>query len=136
MNKYINPPCNISLATSFIIFKKMSTREEEVGITSLFGGSVANDERELAIDEGVSASSAVPSSQFVPDLNVMVMEEEECVGGALEEVEASDGRAEEASERDSFMDHMGGLEKEAAGEIGGLQLRTFCNVQIYCWRLC
>ena len=48
MNKYENPPCNSSLATSFII-KKMSTAEEEVGIISPFGGSVASDERELAI---------------------------------------------------------------------------------------
>ena len=42
MNKYVSPPCNSSLATSFNIEKK-GTTEEEVGITSLFGGSVASD---------------------------------------------------------------------------------------------
>ena len=41
MNKYVNPTCNSSLATSFL--KKVSAIEEEVGITSLFGGSVASD---------------------------------------------------------------------------------------------
>ena len=35
---------------------------------------------------------------------------------ALEEVEASDSRTEEASEGDSFVDIMGGLEKESGGE--------------------
>ena len=41
--------------------------EKEVGIASLFGGSVGSDEPELAIDEGVSEGSVVPSLQFVPD---------------------------------------------------------------------
>ena len=44
----------------------MSTTEEGIGITSPFGGSVNGDERELAIDESVCASSAVPSSQICP----------------------------------------------------------------------
>ena len=90
----------------------MRTTEEEVGITSRFGGSVASDERELAIDEGVSGSSAVPNLKFVSHLNVVVREGEECVRRALEEVEASDGWAEEASEGDSFVDIMGSLEKK------------------------
>ena len=38
---------------------------------------------------------------------------------ALEEVEASDSRTEEASEGDSFVDIMGGLEKETGGESEG-----------------
>ena len=37
----------------------MSKSEKEVGITSPFGGSVASDEPELAIDEGVPESSVV-----------------------------------------------------------------------------
>ena len=97
----------------------MSATEQEVGITSLFGWSVASDERELAIDEGVSASSAVRSSQFFPDLNVVVMERDECVRRALKEVEANDGRAEEASGGDSFVDIMGSLGKETGGESKG-----------------
>ena len=38
---------------------------------------------------------------------------------ALEEVEASDSWTEEASERDSFVDIMGGLEKEIGGKSEG-----------------
>ena len=94
----------------------MSTTEEEVRTTSLFGGSAASDERELATDEGVPESNAVRSLQFVPDLDVVVREGEECVSRALEEIEASDSRTEEASEGDSFVDIMGGLEKGTAGE--------------------
>ena len=69
------------------------------------------DEGELAIDEGVSGSSEVLDLQFVPDLDVVARESEECVRRALAEVEASVGRAEEASEGDCFVDIMGGLEK-------------------------
>ena len=50
----------------------MSTTEEEVEITCPFGGSVASDERELAVDEGVPESNVVPNLQFVRDWNVIV----------------------------------------------------------------
>ena len=75
----------------------MSKSEEEVAIRSLFGGSVASDDRELAIDEGVPESSVVPNLQFIPDSNVFIREGEECVSRELEEVEASNSRTEEAS---------------------------------------
>ena len=39
----------------------MSEYEEEVRTRSPFGGSVASDDRELAIDEGVPESSVVPN---------------------------------------------------------------------------
>ena len=97
----------------------MSTTEEEVGLTSPFGGSMFINERELAIDEGVPGSSAVPDLQIVPNLDVVVREGEECVRRALEELKASDSRTEEASEGDSFVDIMGGLEKETVGESEG-----------------
>ena len=103
----------------------MSTTEKEVGIISLFGGSVCSDERELATDEGVPGSSAVPNLQFVPDLNVVVREGEACVRSALADVEASVGRAEEASERDSFVDIRGGLEKKTGGES---EVFTFADI--------
>ena len=64
----------------------MSATEEEVRLTSPFGGSVASDERELAIDDGVRESNVVPTLQFVPDLDVVVREGEECVRRASEEV--------------------------------------------------
>ena len=46
---------------------------------------------------------------------------------ALEEVEESDGRAEEASEGDCFVDIMESLEKETGGESEGL---TFADILI------
>ena len=44
----------------------MIKSEKEVGITSPFGGSVASDEPELAIDEGVPESSVVRNLQIAP----------------------------------------------------------------------
>ena len=100
----------------------LSKSENEVGIPSPSGGSVASDEPELAIDEGVPESSVVPNLQLVPDSNVIIREGEECVRRALEEIEASDSRTEEASEGDSFFDIMGGLDKEVGGESEGFTL--------------
>ena len=100
----------------------MSNFEREVGSRSTFGGSVASDEPELAIDKGVPESSVVPSLQFVPNSNVGIQEGEECVRRMLEEIEASDSRTEEASEGESFIDIMGGLEEEVGSESEGLTL--------------
>ena len=100
----------------------MSECEEEVGTRSPFGGSVASDEPELAIDEGVPESSIVPNLQFVPDSNVVIQEGEECVRRVLEEIEASDSRTEKASEGESFIDIMGGLEEAVGSESKGLTL--------------
>ena len=113
----------------------MNASEEEVRITSPFGGSVTSNERELAIDESVPQSNAVPHLQFVPDLDVVVREGEECVKRALEEIEASECRTEEASGGDSFVDIMGGLQKRTEVNLKDSRLRTFCSVQIYCQRL-
>ena len=103
----------------------MSKTEEKVGVRSPFGGSVASDEPELAIDEGVPESSVVPNLQFFPDSNVAIQEGEECVRRVLEEIEASDSRTEEASEGESFVDIMGGLDKEVGGESEGF---TFADI--------
>ena len=96
-----------------------------MGITSFFERSVANDELELAIDEGIPESSVVPNLQFVPDSNVVIQEREECVRRVLQEIEASDSRTEEASEGESFIDIMGGLDKEVGGESEGF---TFADI--------
>ena len=113
----------------------MSTTEEEIGITSPFGGSVASDERELAVDEGVPGSNAVRNFQFVLDLDVVVKEGEECVRRALEEVEASDSRTEEASEGDSFVDIMGRLENETGGESEAFTFADILQRQFCCQKL-
>ena len=49
-------------------------------------------------------------------MDVVIREGEECMKRALEEVEARDSRNEEASERDSFVDIMGGFERENGDE--------------------
>ena len=103
----------------------MSECEEVVGTRSSFGGCVASDDRELAIDEGVPESSVVPNLQFVPDSNVVIQEGEECVRRVLEEIEASDSRTEDASEGDSFVDIMGSLDKEVGFESEGF---TFTDI--------
>ena len=47
---------------------------------------------------------------------MVIQEGEECVRRVLEQIEASDSRTEEASEGDSFVNIMGGLNKEVGGE--------------------
>ena len=127
MNKYVNPPCNSSLAIGYIfafvhclvprrsLLLIMSKSDEEVGVKSPFGGSVASDDPELAIDEGVPESSIVRNLQFVPNSNVVIQEGEECMRRVLEAIEVSDSRTEEASEGESFIDIMGNLEEEEGG---------------------
>ena len=117
------------------LLQTTSKSEEEVGIRSPFGGSVASDDREQAIDEGVPESSVFPNLQFVPDSNVVIREGEECVRRALEEVESSDSRTEEASEGDSFVDIMGSLDKDVGGELEGFTFADILRVQICCQKL-
>ena len=78
MNKYVNPPCNYISHLPRRSLELMSECVEEVGTRSPFGGTVASDDRELAIDEGVPESSVVPNLQFVPDTNMVILEREEC----------------------------------------------------------
>ena len=96
----------------------MSYFGREVESRSPFGGSVASDEPELAIDEGVPESSVFPKFQFVPDSSVIMREGEECVRSLLEEIAASDSR----TEGESFNDIMAGLEEEVGTESEGLTL--------------
>ena len=72
----------------------MSKSDEEVRVMSPFGGSVASDKPELAIDEGVPESSIVPDLQFASNSNVVIQEGEECVRRVLEEIEARGSRTE------------------------------------------
>ena len=83
MNKNVNPPCKVFSRLPLRSLQTMSECEEEVGTRSPFGGSVASDDRELAIDEGVPESSVVPDLQFVPYPDVVNQEgvREESVGG-------------------------------------------------------
>ena len=116
MNEYVNPPCNSSLATSFIILTKIlssSERENEVGRTSPFADDVA-EEGALEIDEREVEESVPPVPPFVPNLSVAEREGVECVRWVLEQLssEVIDG-TERALERDdddgndSFVDVVG-----------------------------
>ena len=100
----------------------MIKSDEEVRVMSPFGGSIASDEPELAIDEGVPESSVVPNLQFVPNSNVNIQGGEECVRRVLVDVEANDSRTEEASEGESFIDITGSLEEEVGSESEELTL--------------
>ena len=125
MNKYVNPPCKCiihlhSPRRSLLLI--LSKFDEEVRVMSPFGGSVASDEPELAIDEGVPESSVVPNLQFVPNSTVSIQEGGECVRRMLGEIEANGCRTEEASEGESFTDIMGGLEEKVGSESEGLTL--------------
>ena len=117
MNKYVNPPCNSSLATSFIILTKnnefVGERENEVGRASPYAGDVV-EEGALEIDEREVEESVSPVPPFVPNLSVAKREGVECVRRVLEQLssEVIDG-TERALERDdddgndSFVDVVG-----------------------------
>ena len=109
MNKYVNPPCNSSLATSFIILitKIMSSsgRENEVGRRSPFAGDVV-EEGALEIDEREAEESVSAVPPFFSILSVAAeIEGVECVRRVLEQLssEAIES-AERALERDDDND--------------------------------
>ena len=120
MNKYVNPPCNSSLATSFIILTKImssSERENEVGRTSPFADDIV-EERALEIDEREVEESVSPVPPFVPNLNV-AEREVECVRRVLEQLssEVIDGtertlEKDDDDGNDSFVDVVGDEQKD------------------------
>ena len=111
MKKYVNPTCNSSLATSFIILitKIMSSsgRENEVGRRSPFAGDVV-EEGALEIDEREAGESVSPVLPFVSNLSVAEIEGVECVRRVLEQLstEAIES-TERALERDDDNDDDG-----------------------------
>ena len=98
MSKYVNPPCNSPLATSFIILTKIMSsprRENEVGRTSPFAEDFVK-EGALEIDEREVEESVSPVPPFAPDLSVAEREGVECVRRVLEQLS---GEAMESAER-------------------------------------
>ena len=134
MKKYVNPPCNSSLATSFIsLTKKMSSseRENEVGRTSPFVDDVV-EERALEIDEGEVAESVSPVPPFVSNLSVAEREGVECVQRLLEQLSSevidSTERALERDDddgNDSFVDVVGDEQTDEGAVSEGF---TFAEV--------
>ena len=88
MNKYVNPPYNESLATSFIILTKIMSspgEDSEVGRRSPFGDDIL-EEGVLEIDEREVEESTSPVPPFAPDLSVVEREGVECVRRVLEQL--------------------------------------------------
>ena len=116
MNKYVNPPCNSSLATSLIILTKImssSERENEVRKASPFADDVV-EEGALEIDEREVEENVSPVPPFAPKLSVAGREGIECFRRVLEhlssEVIDSTERALERGDddgNDSFVDVVG-----------------------------
>ena len=77
MNKYVNPPCNSSLATSCA--KSVMTGSCGEGkVAALFTEGVSSSaEGELAIDKTASTVSLAPNVCVVPEISVPVREGEE-----------------------------------------------------------
>ena len=123
MNKYVNPPYNESLATSFIFLKKIMSspgRENEVGRRSPFGDDVLG-EGVLEIDEREVEESTSPVPPFAPDLSVVEREEVECVRRVLEQlssdaIENTERAVERGDDDDdgqySYVDVVGDVETD------------------------
>ena len=125
MNKYVNPPCNSSLATSFNILTKIMSsprRENEVGRASPFAEDFV-EEGALEIDEREVGERVSPVPPFALDLSVAEREGVVCVRRVLEQLssEVIDG-SERVLERgddcgngdgnDSFVDVVGDVETD------------------------
>ena len=131
MNKYKNPPCNSSLATSFNILTKIMSspgRENEVGKISPFADDVV-EEGALEIDEREVEESVSPVPPFAFNLSVAEREGVECVRRVLEQLssEVIDG-TERTLERDdddgndSFVDVVGDEQTDEGAVSEGFTL--------------
>ena len=98
MNKYVNPPCNSSLATS-CAKSLMASPEGRVAVLFTEGVS-SSAEGELAIDETASTVSSAPNSCVVPGVSAAVEEGGECVGESPTPV---------SGDNDSFVDIVSGI---------------------------
>ena len=79
MNRYVNPPCNSSLATSWTKSVMASSCGEGKVAALLTEGVSSSAEGELAFDETASTVSLHPNSFVVPGVSVAVRKGEECV---------------------------------------------------------
>ena len=78
LNKYVNPPCNSSLA---LYYAKSIKASSEGRVAALFTESVSSSaEGELAIDETASTVSLAPNVCVLPAISAVVEEGEECFG--------------------------------------------------------
>ena len=111
MKKYVNPPCNSSLATSCAT-SIMASSEGKVAAPFTEGAS-SSEEGELVIDETASTVSLAPNVCVVAAVSAAVEEGEECVGEFVYPLSAEESAARrfegEADENGSFVDIMSGI---------------------------
>ena len=117
MNKYVNPPCNSSLATSCGKSVMASSLSK---VAALFAVGVSSSaECELAIDETASTVSLSPNVCVVPGVSAAVQEGEEYVREFADHLsgEESAERDQEKDEddNDGFVDIMSGI--TAVGDV-------------------
>ena len=121
MTKYVNPPCNSSLATSCA---KSIMASSEGRVAALFTEGVpSSTEGKLVIDETASTVSLAPIVCVVPGGSAAVEEGEECVGEFVSPVSGEESAARhlegEADDNDSFVDIMSGITAIGDAESGG-----------------
>ena len=111
MGKYVNPPCNSSLATSCA---NSVIASSEGRVAALFTQGVSSSaERELAIDETTPTVSLAPNVCAVPGVFAAVEEGEERVEEFVDHRSGEKSAARhlegEADDNDSFVDIMSGI---------------------------
>ena len=121
LNECVNPPCNSSLATSYV---KSVMSSFEGRVAALFTEGVSSSaEGELAIDEIASTVSLAPNVCVVPGLSAAVEEGVECVREFVNPVSGEESPAlqleEEADDNDSFVDIMSGIIAVGGAESEG-----------------
>ena len=115
MNESLNPPCDSSLATSWIKSAIASSFGEGKLAALFFDGVSSSAEGELAIDETASTVILAPDLWVVPVLSVAVREEDECVGDFLDCLIGEEGAVShlvsggEADDNDELLDIISGI---------------------------
>ena len=116
MNKFVNPPCISSLATSYAKSKMACSQGK---MTALFSEVVScSAEGEMAFDETASTVSLAPNVCVVPGVFAAVQESEEYVKVFAEHLsgeESAERHREEEHDNDSFVVIMSGI--TAVGDV-------------------
>ena len=123
LNKYLNPPCTSSLATSCA--KSVMASSEGKTATLFTEGSSSSAERELSIDETASTVSLAPNVCVVFGVSAAVREGEESVEEFVDHLSGEESAARhfvqerEADDNDSFVDIMSSITAVGDAESEG-----------------
>ena len=123
MSKYVNLPCNSSLATSCA--KSVMTSSEGRVATLFTEGVSSSVEWKLAIDETASTVSLAPNVYVLPRVSAAVQGGEECVEEFVDHLGGEESAARhfvlegEGDDNDSFVDIMNGITAGGDAESEG-----------------